>query len=121
MWDGSARLVGCTLTVFIERGYMEIKLKEVLSRELKKRDESVNALARSCRVPQSTLHNWMQGMLPTAKNLHLLKNLSDYLKVPLATLLFDVKDENFDHDILYSTTFVDAERRYRLIIEKMPK
>ena len=100
---------------------MEIKLKEVLDRELKRRDESVNSVAKACKIPQSTLHNWMQGTLPTAKNLALLKRLSEYMRIPLVTLLFGIKDERFDSEVLFSSTFVDNERRYRLIIERLPK
>lgn len=100
---------------------MDIKLKAVLDRELKKRNESLNSVAKTCKIPQSTLHNWMQGTLPTAKNLFLLKNLSDYLRIPIVTLLFDIKDEKFDSEVLFSSTFVDSDRRYRLTIERLPK
>ncbi|MEK6704609.1 MAG: hypothetical protein AABZ06_02365 [Bdellovibrionota bacterium] len=60
-------------------GMMEIKLKLVLNREIKRRNESVNSMAAACGIPQSTLHNWCQGTLPTAKNLHFIKALSDHL------------------------------------------
>ena len=100
---------------------MEIKLSEVIKRELKRRGESINSVASSTKIPQSTLHNWVQGTKPNAKNLHLVKALSDYFRLPLATLLFDLKDENFDSAVLFSSTFVDDNRRYRLTIEKLPK
>lgn len=101
---------------------MEIKLQAVLSREIKKRNESVNSISKTTGIPQSTLHNWVSGgVLPTAKNLHHLKTLSDFLRLPLVTLLFDVKDENFDSNVLFTSTFVDEDRRYRLVIERLPK
>lgn len=98
---------------------MQVKLKDVLNKEFKKRGESVNSIARACGIPQSTLHNWTQGILPTARNLHYIKKLSEYLQIPVAALLFDVKDEKFDRNILFSSTFVDDRRRYRLTIEKL--
>lgn len=100
---------------------MKIRLQEVLNREIKRRHESVNSIAEKCKIPQSTLHNWTQGVLPTAKNLHLIKALSDYFRLPLASLLFDLKEENFDTAVLFSSEFVDESRRYRLIIERLPK
>lgn len=100
---------------------MEIKLKTVINRELRRRNESINSVAAECGIPQSTLHNWASGVLPNAKNLHHVKTLSEYLRVPLVTLLFDVRDEQFDSAVLFSTMFTDEQRRYRLIIEKLPK
>ncbi len=100
---------------------MEIKLQTVLNREIKKRGESVNSVAEACGIPQSTLHNWCQGVLPTAKNLHYIKALSDHFRLPIAMLLFDLKDESFDSSVLFTSTFVDDNRRYRLIIERLPK
>ena len=100
---------------------MEIKLKDVIKREMRKRRESINSLAEECGIPQSTLHNWAQGVLPNAKNLHHIKTLSEYFRIPLVTLLFDVRDENFETSVLFSSTFVDEQRRYRLVIEKLPK
>lgn len=100
---------------------MEIKLKDVLRRELKARDESMNEVARNCKVPVSTLHGWMHGTLPTAKNIHFLKSISDYLGISLSVLLFNKNDPSTDSTVLFSSTFVDEEKRYRLIIEKLPK
>lgn len=100
---------------------MEIKLRTVLNRELKKRKASVNAVAEDCGIPQSTLHNWTQGVLPNAKNLHYIKTLSDYFRLPISTLLFDIQDENFSSAVLFSSTFIDSDVRYRLIVERLPK
>lgn len=100
---------------------MEVKLKDVLKREMKARNESINGLARTCKIPVATLHGWIQGVLPTAKNIHLLKTLSDHLGISLSVLLFNVSETDKGSSILFSSTFVDDEKRYRLIIEKLPK
>lgn len=100
---------------------MRVKLKEVLTRELKSRNESVHAVAEATGIPSSTLHAWSTGQLPSAKNLHLLKKLSDYLNIPLSVLLFNAREGEPDSAILFSSEFVDDQRRYRLIIEKLPK
>jgi transcriptional regulator with XRE-family HTH domain len=100
---------------------MEIKLHQVIKRELKSRNISLNELARICKIPVSTLHGWGQGTPPSARNLHLLKNLSDYLSLSIAELLFNAKENVKESEILVSTTFTDSDRRYRLVIEKLEK
>ncbi len=99
---------------------MEIKLQAVLKRELKTRNESINEIARNCKIPVSSLHGWTQGTLPHAKNLHLLKTLAEYLGISLSMLLFNVKDTLGESStILFSSQFVDGESQYRLVIEKI--
>ena len=100
---------------------MEIKLKDVLRRELKIRHLTIQTLAERCLIPKATLHGWSQGVLPSAKNIHHLKSLSDYLGLTLDSLLFNVKSEHTKDSILFSTTFIDQDKRYRLVIEKLPK
>ena len=63
----------------------------------------------------------MQGRIPSGKNIHHLKVLGDYLGISITTLLFNVKDTGVEGAILFSSTFVDEDRKYRLIIEKLPK
>jgi transcriptional regulator with XRE-family HTH domain len=100
----------------------KIFLKEVLKRELKARGESIQSISVACRIPHSTVHEWTQGRLPSARNLHHLSTLADHLGISLNALLFNVTDDAKNgSSILFSTTFVDEERRYRLIIEKVPK
>ncbi len=73
------------------------------------------------RIPSSTLHAWSLGQLPSAKNLHYVKKLGDYLGVSITNLLFNTKDDFAQSNILFSSTFVDQDKRYRLVIEKLPK
>jgi transcriptional regulator with XRE-family HTH domain len=100
---------------------MMVKLKEVLNRELKARNESLNNLARRCKIPPATLHGWLNGTVPNAKNLHLMKALSKYLGISLSVLLFNEKEESSTATILFSSTFIDEDNQYRLSIEKIPK
>ena len=100
---------------------MDLKLKDVLKRELKTRNESIQTVAKACKIPRATLHGWLQGMLPSAKNMHHLKSLADYLGISLTTLLFNLKDDRSEASILFTSTFVDQDKRYRLTIEKLPK
>lgn len=100
---------------------MKVQLKEVLKRQLKNRNESLNSLARRCGIPLSVLHGWVNGVLPSAKNLHHIQTLSNYLEIPISILLFNTREEQSKSDILFSSEFADGERRYRLLIEKIQK
>ena len=101
----------------------KLQMKEVLSRELKNRNISLQTLSDKIGIPKSTLHDWVQGRYPNSKNIHYLKNLSEYLGIPLMTLLFNVKDgpkETLD-EILFSSTFKDGKNTYKLSITKEKK
>lgn len=101
---------------------MEIKLREVLQREFKARGLSINEAARKCKIPISTLHGWTKGnSLPTAKNLHFIKTLSDYLEISITMLLFNVHDKDSSNTVLFSSNFVDEGHRYKITVEKMKK
>lgn len=101
---------------------MEIKLRLVLDRELRNRKESIQDLAGKCKIPVSTLHNWSTGAaLPSAKNLKYVPVLADYLGLTISELLFNVKENRPEASVLFSSMFVDDEKRYKLIIEKLPK
>ena len=100
---------------------MEIHLSSVIQREMKLRGDTLNNISKKTKIPLSTLHGWANGTLPNAKNLHLIKRLSDYLGVTIAALLFNVKSENSEAEVLFSSTFVDDQKRYRLTIEKLNK
>lgn len=100
---------------------MEIKLKDVLKRELKNRGESLSHVARKTKIPLSTIHGWSTGILPTARNLHYIKTLADYFEISISTMLFNVVEEKSSEKILFSSEFTDENRRYRLVIEKIEK
>jgi len=97
----------------------KVKLKEALNRELKSRNESITAMAKNCGLPVSVLHGWVKGTLPSAKNLHMVRELADYLGIPLSVLLFNVSDEEGTSTILFTSEFLDGDKRYKLTIEKI--
>ncbi len=98
---------------------MKIFLQEVLKRELKSRNVAISTVARDCRIPASVLHGWTQGTLPSAKNLHHLLTLSDYLNISLSVLLFNKREES--SSVLFSSEFADGEMKYKLLVEKVFK
>ncbi len=97
---------------------MKVKIQNILKEELDKKKLTINKIANECNIPVSVLHGWVNGTLPSAKNLHLVKVLSDYLNISIPHLLFAEKNNN-DHLILFSSTFRDGETQYKLTIEKV--
>lgn len=96
----------------------EIKLSQVLKNELKSRELTINRMARDCAIPASVLHGWINGTVPSAKNIHHIKTLSDYLNVSIERLLFD-NGAAPSRLILFSSTFMDGKTQYKLTIEKL--
>jgi len=94
-------------------------IAKILQSEMKKKKISINKLAKDCGIPVSVLHGWINGTLPSAKNLSLLYKLSLCLEVPFEELLFGIKRKDDGRVILFSTTFVDEDNKYRFVVEKI--
>lgn len=102
-------------------GYMKIELKNVLKREMKTRNLTTNSLAKKCGIPVSVLHGWLQGVLPSAKNLHHISTLAKFLEVPVSVLLFNQFEAHPDRLVLFNSEFADGDHKYRLSVEKIKK
>lgn len=100
---------------------MKVELQLVLKRELKDRHLTINGLARECRIPVSVLHGWIQGVLPSAKNLHHIATLAKCLKLPVSVLLFNKNEATPDATVLFNSEFADGDHKYRLSVEKIRK
>lgn len=98
---------------------MKVELQQVLKRELKTRNLTINGLARTCGIPQSVLHSWLQGVLPSARNLHHVGTLAKYLQLPVSVLLFNQKEDRPEATILFNSEFADGDHKYRLSVEKI--
>jgi len=98
---------------------MKIYLQQVLKRELQIKSKSINTVSKDCRIPVSVLHGWVNGVLPSAKNLHHLQKLSEYLGISLSMLLFNKRNEKDDSTVLFCSEFADGETKYKLLVEKI--
>ena len=98
----------------------DIQLKNVLSRELRKRNLSINALANQSGISSSTLHNWLTGAKPSGNSIGHLKALAKFFNITVSQLLFD-EDETTGNEILFSSTFVDQGHQYKITVEKIKR
>ena len=97
----------------------KIKLQDILKVELKIRKLTLNALAKECSIPPSVLHGWLHGTLPSAKNLHHVKTLSEHLEISIDKLLFGGKASDQQKLILFQSTFTDGKAQYKVTVEKI--
>ena len=97
----------------------EVKIKDVLNRELRARNQSITSLSRECGIPVSVLHGWCRGTLPSAKNMHMVKKLADHLSIPISVLLFNITDEENGNMIVFSSEFCEGKNIYKITIEKI--
>ncbi len=98
---------------------MKVQLQFVLKRELAARNESISSVSKKCKIPVSVLHSWLNGVLPSARNLHHVRALSEYFGTSISTLLFNVTSEKNDSDVVFSSEFSDGKMKYRLLVEKV--
>jgi transcriptional regulator with XRE-family HTH domain len=96
---------------------MEIKLAEVLKRELKGKE--LKALSKELGIPLSNLHAWINGILPNGKNFKNLVKLADYLGLSLDELLLNRKSTTDKAEIITTTIFKDGRSTYRVSVEKV--
>lgn len=99
---------------------MKLELHSVIRREMKSRGLTLNALSKATGVPLSSLHGWLEKRPPSGKNLIHVKQLADFFGLSLTALLFNVQEDgDRTAKVLFRSEFIDSERRYRLIIEKI--
>lgn len=98
---------------------MKVVIQSVLKREMKNRLLTINKLARQCDIPASVLHGWVHGVLPSAKNLHHVATLAEYLHIPLSELLFDWDESKTNAKVLFESEFAAGDVHYRLLVEKI--
>lgn len=98
-----------------------VQLAKVLNRVMKEYGATPRSLSKDTKIPITTLRNWQAGILPSAKNLHYISVLAEYFDLSVNELLFNKKDLEKEIVVLFSTTFVDSGRRYKLTIEKIEK
>lgn len=90
-----------------------------MAKEMKSRDLNLTGLVKATSIPKSTLSDWMNGRLPSSRNLHHLANLSHFFEISLNELLFGAEKKITSNEILFSSSFKDGKKSYRVIVEKI--
>lgn len=70
---------------------MKLELHKNLQNLLDKRGMTASQLSRATKVPNSTIQNWLAGLVP--RNLLQLKKVADYFDVSVDLLLYGGKKE----------------------------
>lgn len=99
---------------------MNIVLAEVLIEIKEKRSLSLKKIASDCGIPPSVLHGWINGTIPSAKNLHLVFKLAKYLGLEIDELLFGQRIINDGlSKSIHSSVFTDGNSKYLLKVVKI--
>lgn len=98
---------------------MELELHAVLKREMKAKGITLNALSKATGTPVASLHGWLAKRPPSGKNLVHLHKIATFFGMSLTSLLFNIKEDGSTAKVLFRSEFVDADKRYRLLIEKV--
>jgi len=112
---------------FSEMELPELKLGEVLKSEMKKKNLTISQLSKQCGISRTTIHNWIQGIGPSANNIPSLMKLCLYFEMSLEYLLFSLelstsfaKDKTSDSDSkVYEGTFEDKGESYSVVINRL--
>ena len=112
---------------FSEMKLPELKLGEVLKSEMKKKNLTISQLSKQCGISRTTIHNWIQGIGPSANNIPSLMKLCLYFEMSLEYLLFSVefstsfaKEKNSGPDSkVYEGTFNDKGESYSVVINRL--
>ena len=114
---------------FNEMDLPELKLGEILKSEMKKKSLTISQLSKQCGISRTTIHNWIQGIGPSANNIPSLMKLCLYFEMSLEYLLFGVefstsfaKDKNGGSDsLVYEGSFEDKGESYSVLINRLDK
>jgi hypothetical protein len=80
------------------------------------KNQNLAKVSRELGIPKTLLHDWVQGNRePSLKSIRHLNRLADYLSISLEELLTGKKAM----DEVDSVTFNDADRKYRIRIERV--
>ena len=112
---------------FSEMKLPELKLGEVLKSEMKKKNLTISQLSKQCGISRTTIHNWIQGIGPSANNIPSLMKLCLYFEMSLEYLLFSLefstsfaKDKTSISDSkVYEGTFEDKGESYSVVINRL--
>ena len=104
-----------------------LKLGEVLKSEMKKKNVTISQLSKQSGISRTTIHNWIQGIGPSANNIPSLMKLCIYFEVSLEYLLFGLEiSSSFSREkqpeldsVVYEGSFEDKGENYSVVINRL--
>ena len=98
-----------------------LRLGDILKKEMKVKGLTISHLSKECGISRTTIHNWIQGIGPSASNIPSLVKLCLYFNVSLEYLLFGKEFSipfNNDEDIVFRGKYKDLEGLCSILIKK---
>ena len=75
-------------------------------------------VSKDCKIPQSTLHGWLNNATPSLRSVEQLQRLCSYLSLDLSELILD-SSMALKSEVITSTIFSDGKTKYKITVEKL--
>ena len=98
-----------------------LRLGKILKKKMEAKGITISGLSKECGISRTTIHNWIQGIGPSASNIPSLVKLCLYFNVSLEYLLFgkefSIPLKN-DEDIVFRGKYKDLEGLCSILIKR---
>ena len=98
-----------------------LRLGGILKKKMDTKGLTISNLSKDCGISRTTIHNWIQGIGPSASNIPSLVKLCQYFNVSLEYLLFgkefSTRFANKD-EIVFQGKYNDFEGIYYVLIKR---
>ena len=103
-----------------------LRLGDILKKEMKVKGLTISHLSKECGICRTTIHNWIQGIGPSANNIPSLITLCLYFDISLEYLLFGMEfSKRFDggedgpSEMVYQGSYEDRGELYSIFIKRL--
>ena len=103
-----------------------LRLGDILKKEMKVKGLTISHLSKECGISRTTIHNWIQGIGPSANNIPSLITLCLYFDVSLEYLLFGMEfskrfngENDESSEMVYQGSYEDRGELYSIFIKRL--
>ncbi|MDC0253679.1 helix-turn-helix domain-containing protein [Bacteriovoracales bacterium] len=103
-----------------------LRLGDILKKEMKIKGLTISHLSKECGISRTTIHNWIQGIGPSANNIPSLITLCLYFDVSLEYLLFGMEfskgftgENDASSEMVYQGNYEDRGELYSINIKRL--
>lgn len=94
----------------------KINLSRVINDEIISRGIKASTISRRLNIPKSTLHDWLSGRRPSAKNMVYFHKLAKYFNMTIDDLLYGKKKDT--PTITFGDEYELLKRKYKRLKAK---
>ena len=103
-----------------------LRLGKILKKNMEAKGITISGLSKECGISRTTIHNWIQGIGPSANNIPSLITLCLYFDISLEYLLFGMEfsksftgENDESSEMVYQGNYEDRGELYSIYIKKL--